>query len=115
MRSSVFRSLSSSSWRRRKHRKKKSAANRARPANVPITMPAMAPPDNEVECACGVGESDSEVATAAGAVTTEVMYFVVAAPLIVTIEGHTLVLPDVVSKVVSEVGSNVDDGVYRIL
>ena len=42
-------------------------------------MPAMAPPDNEVECACGVGESDSEVATAAGAVTTEVMYFVVAA------------------------------------
>jgi len=75
----------------------------------------MAPPDNEVECACGVGESCSEVATAAGAVTTEVMYFVVGAPLIVMMEGHTLVLPDVVSRVESEVGSDVDDGVYRVL
>lgn len=110
LRSSVFRFPSSSSWRRRKHRKKRSAANRARPANVPITIPAMAPPDNECECACGVGESDSEVATAAGAVTTDVMYFVVAAPLIVTTEGHTLVLP----VVVSIVESDVEDGVYRI-
>jgi len=97
--------------------KKRSAARRAMPANVPITMPAIARPDNELECVCGVGESCSEVATAAGAVTTDVMYFVVGAPLIVTREGHTLVLPDVGSVVGSVVGSEVDsdiDGVCTV-
>ena len=87
--------------------KKIKAARRATPAKAPMTIPAMAPPDRERDCACGDGLSWSDVATAAGAVTTDVIYLVVGAPLIVTTDGHTLILADVVSTIVSDV----DEGV----
>lgn len=91
---------SSVSRRRRKHTKKMSAASKATPASVPITMPAMAPPDNESDRACGVGVMLTVFDAMAGAVMIDVTYFVVAAPLIVTTDGHTLVD-----------GSGVDDSV----